>query len=173
MKDSIILLLAVLILGTIVHGCKDEEGPAPGPEFETKDFKATFTTNTVFLGPDSVLCLPPQNFLNIQEGTGSEAIIGEFTFHVSFCVNPANFEYAIIDGSFIDQNGDLLFIDGHGQVVPSMEPGYEFEFRDPFEFVGGTGRFEGATGSGMTKSFNNSTLNITDHTWEGTITLKK
>jgi len=51
--------------------------------------------------------------------------------------------------------------------------GYDLEFMDPFEITGGTGQFEGATGSGMTESYVNMTTGITDHVWTGKITIKK
>ena len=49
-------------------------------------------------------------------------------------------------------------------------------FKDPFEITGGTGRFEGATGGGMTNDYNfvgKDGIVHTSHHWQGTITLKK
>lgn len=167
MKISSLLLFVVLMLSIITFSCKDDE-----PEFQTLAFEATFFTDLASLGPDSVSCTAPYGFLNVQEGSGSETTIGNFTTTITFCVNPATFEYVNSESSFIDANGDELFIDVNGQVVPTTEPGYDLEFKDPFTITGGTGRFEGASGSGMTNSFVNSTTQRTDHVWNGTITIK-
>ena len=76
-------------------------------------------------------------------------------------------------GYFIDEKGDSLFVDVSGQVLPSNKAGYDLEFKDPFVITGGSGRFAGATGSGMSDSYVNNTTQRTDHVWTGTITLKK
>jgi len=167
MKNSILLLFVVLMLGIMAFSCKDNE-----PEFETLNFEATFFTDLASLGPDSVSCAAPYGFLNVQQGSGTEPTIGNFTTTITFCVDPTTFQYINSESSFIDANGDELFIDINGQVLPTTEPGYDLEFKDPFTIIGGTGRFEGATGSGTTNSFVNSTTQRTDHVWSGTITLK-
>ena len=46
-------------------------------------------------------------------------------------------------------------------------------WRDPFEILGGTGRFEGAFGGGMTDDYNSSEDTNSHHHWKGTITMKK
>lgn len=168
MKISKFFLFVCFVFCITAFGCKDDE-----PEFETLTFEATFFTDRASLGPDSVTCASPYGFLNVQEGSGTETTIGNFTTTITFCVNPATFEYVNSESSFVDDNGDELFIDINGQVLPTSEPGYDLEFKDPFSIIGGTGRFEGATGSGMTNSFVNSTTQRTDHVWTGTITLKK
>lgn len=168
MKNLSLFLLVALITGVTAFGCKDNE-----PEFETKTFEATFFTDLASIGPDSVTCAMPHGFLNVQEGSGSETSIGNFTTTITFCVDVTNFEYVNSESSFIDSNGDELFLDVNGQVLPTTAAGYDLEFKDPFTIIGGTGRFEGATGSGMTNSFVNSTTQRTDHVWSGTITLKR
>ena len=168
MKNPITILITCLIIGAVALGCKDDE-----PQFETKDFEATFFTDLASIGPDSITCAAPRNFLNVQEGSGSEATVGNFTTTITFCVDPATLEYGDSEASFVAENGDELFLDVSGQVVPSTEPGYDLEFKDPFTIIGGTGRFEGATGSGMTNSFVSNATQRTDHVWKGTITLKK
>jgi hypothetical protein len=75
-----------------------------------------------------------------------------------------------VQGSFVAENGDELFITGGGQVVPTTKEGYDLEFKDPFSITGGTGQFAGASGSGVTESYVNMTTGITDHIWTGTIT---
>ena len=167
MKNAKVLFFLCFIICIVALSCKEES------EFETLDFEATFFTNTVSISPDSINCTAPQNFLNTQEGDGSETSIGNFTTTITFCVNPATLEYTNSESSFIDANGDELFLDVNGQVMPTTEAGYDLEFKDPFTITGGTGRYEGASGSGMTESYVNSTTQRTDHVWTGTITLKR
>lgn len=162
-----ILLLSSLIISSLTLSCQDE------PEFEAKTFEATFFTGLVSLTPDSITCEAPMNFRNVQEGSGMEATLGNFTTTMSFCVNPATLEYGNTEASLVTENGDELFLEGGGQVVPTTREGYDLEFKDPFTIIGGTGRFEGASGSGTTDSYVNMTTNRTDHVWKGTITLKK
>lgn len=50
---------------------------------------------------------------------------------------------------------------------------YDLEFQDTFIITGGTGQFEGATGTLTTDSYVNMTTQQTDHVWSGTITVKK
>lgn len=76
------------------------------------------------------------------------------------------------EGVFIAANGDELYFTIEGAVLHSDHPDYNFEFQDPFTFTGGTGRFEGASGSGTTDSFVNQVTNRTDHEWNATIIYK-
>lgn len=120
-----------------------------------------------------------------QEGAGSNKLLGEFTFVSQFCNNLATGEYGLHDyfeeeglsasfGYFLAENGDRLNIGPIiGQVIPSTKEGYDLMFQDPFEIISGTGRFEGATGSGTTDSFVNLQKGRTDHIWTGTIYLRK
>ncbi len=171
MKNPLIILLSLALIIALSIGCCDEDGP----QFETIDFNATFFTDQISLVPDSTgsRCAPPYVVVNTQAGSGSEPTIGNFTTSMTFCVNPNNFEYTDINAVMAAEDGDKLFLGGGGQVIPTTEPGYDFEFKDPFTIVGGTGRFEGATGSGMTDSYHKAAIGRTDHIWSGTITLKK
>jgi hypothetical protein len=68
-------------------------------------------------------------------------------------------------------NGDVLYLEISGAVLPTDHPNYDFEFKDPFHFTGGTGRFAGASGEGMTDSFVDRSDDRTDHEWIGTLVL--
>jgi hypothetical protein len=74
---------------------------------------------------------------------------------------------------FTAANGDELWTSGGGEIEPTDKPGYAFEFLDPFEFEGGTGRFEGASGSGVTESYVPASGGPVDHYWSGTLVLPK
>lgn len=162
------ILSVCLCVVCLAISCENEE-PDPQPQ----SFEATFFTTLVSILPDSVNCSAPYTFLNTQEGNGTASLIGSFTTRMTFCVNPATFEYVDTEGSFVGANGDEIFFTGGGQVVPTQEPGYDLEFKDPFTITGGMGRFLGATGTMTTNSYVNQTTGQTDHVWTGTITLGK
>lgn len=168
MNTTKTILSVYLCFVCLAISCENEE---PDPQPQT--FEANFFTLLVSIVPDSVNCLAPYTFLNTQEGNGTASLIGSFTTQMTFCVNPTNFEYVDTEGSFTGTNGDEIFFTGGGQVVPTQEPGYDFEFKDPFMITGGAGRFEGATGSMTTNSFVSQSTGQTDHVWTGTITLGK
>jgi hypothetical protein len=166
MKKYMISLITCVSILWITSGCEK------GPHFKTLPFKAEFFTILQSFEEDGG-CTPPRNYLNTQAGDGTATHLGGFSTTLTFCVNPATFEYENVQGSFVAENGDEIFVTGYGQVLPSTEPGYDLEFQDPFEIIGGTGKFAGATGSGTTNSFVNLTTQQTDHVWTGTITILK
>ncbi len=118
--------------------------------------------------------------LNTQIGGGNATHLGKFTTKMTFCMNfdesdPDNFaKYWGVDGKFITANGDELWFTVSGQVIlypPDTDPFYLAYFDDEFTFLGGTGRFSGAKGTGHTNSFTN--FAHTDHNWTGTLILPK
>ena len=140
--------------------------------FETINFEADFFTDLKSF-EESDVCTGSKNLLNTQEGSGTATLLGAFTTTITFCVDPNTFEYDNGVGSFVADNGEEIFFEGGGQVLPSDEPGYDLEFQDIFTITGGTGRFEGATGVLITDSYVNNETQRTDHIWSGNITLKK
>lgn len=166
-KIPMFLIASGMLLLFSFSSCEEN-----GPKTETINFKAEFYTQLVSFEEDAG-CSAPKNFLNTQQGGGTATLVGNFTTQLTFCVNPANFEYDNVQGSFVAENGNEIFVVGSGQVVPTEKEGYDLEFMDPFEINGGTGQFEGATGSGTTESYVNMTTGITDHVWTGKITIKK
>ena len=99
--------------------------------------------------------------------------MGNVNVIFKFCIDVNTSEYGDTDGKFIDENGDELHVDISGQVKRTEKPGYNMEFKDPFTITGGTGKYEGASGNGVTESYVNNMTQRTDHTWTGTIKLKK
>lgn len=150
-------------------------------------FRARFATR---LTPDrlgEVSCDDPSlPFPNFQSGFGKGTHLGGFTVELTFCSGGAGV-YGGAKGYLEAANGDRLYVCiERGQVIlplPEPDPVYDAFFKDPFEFCGGTGRFEGASGQGMT----NSLVDLwnddypfpgpiipnhrTDHIWTGTLIL--
>lgn len=153
-------------------------------------FRARFTTDLAGLAPDAACGAGPFVFRNTQVGSGQATHLGRFQTQMSFCVDVADlFDNnppddpmgQLVDGESIPYwdgagtltaaNGDELRIAIAGEILPSTDPEFDFEFADPFTFEGGTGRFEGATGGGTTLSFVDFAADPsrTYHRWTGTI----
>jgi hypothetical protein len=147
-------------------------------------FEARFFTDLAGLLPDESCGAPPV-FLNIQQGYGAATHLGRFSVHIRFCIDATDLlddgeltegeslPYWNGVGAMVAANGDELFFTIAGAVVPSDHPDFDFEFSDPFHFSGGTGRFSGATGGGVTNSLVDRQRSRTHHEWSGTLTLPR
>ena len=167
LKHNLLLFLFVSLI-LIFSNCDNKSSS------ETRDFEATFFTDLESITPDSLTCSSPMTHRNIQVGEGSELNLGSFTTIMAFCVNVEDNSYGNIDAFMANSSGDTIFLDGGGKVIPTTtKEGYDMEFKDPFTIIGGTGKFSGATGSGITDSYVNAETNRTDHIWKGSITIKK
>lgn len=150
-------------------------------------FKAAFFTQNPGIGflPDP-RCEEPR-LLETQVGEGEATYLGRFDAHFTFCIDISELlpsddtpgvltegesaPYNNSEVTFTAANGDKLYIDISGAVLPSSDPNFDLMFMDPFEFIGGTGRFEGAWGGGVTNSFVKSGL--VSHDWIGTLVLPR
>lgn len=147
-----------------------------------------FSKGGVQPGEKSVeICGEPPLFLNVQEGEGVGTYLGVFTYSATFCVDATDLLDGVLDGDdsvpYFDnekttsimtaENGDKLFIGAtEGAVLPATTPGFDFEFHDPFIITGGTGRFEGAKGKGISSGLVTQSPERTEHIWTGKIKLK-
>lgn len=147
----------------------------------SKPFRAHMFTRLEGVVPDPE-CGGFPRLLNTQIGEGEATHLGRFSAVITFCVDLTD----VLDGMFTAgeslpyengfgtltaANGDVLYLEISGAVLPSDHPDYDLEFQDPFHFTGGTGRFAGATGEGMTASFVDQSDDRTDHEWVGTLVL--
>ena len=149
------------------------------PVFVTVPFKANFTGDYTYVGPDieDITGMEPKcEFVRVIvdfEGNGTH--LGKFTGNFDFCVGPEG--YGQTDAYMIAANGDTLFVSIAGNVIQGRlddQPEYVTSYwQDPFVILGGTGRFEGATGSGISDDYNSSLDPNSHHNWNGTITMKK
>lgn len=110
------------------------------------------------------------------EGTGTH--LGKITGNFNFCANWSTGFYGPTVTHFTAANGDILFVSCQGQVIDGRLPDHPEDvnsyWKDPFVILGGTGRFEGATGGGMTDDYNRDSYPANSfHHWKGTITLLK
>lgn len=117
----------------------------------------------------------------LVDGVGTGTHVGNCIVHFDFCIGPFSNDSSYYGDTFayiVAANGDSLFVSIAGAVVSTPledHPEYVVSyFRDPFEILGGTGRFEGASGGGMSDDYNHVDYpGNSFHQWEGTITLKK
>ncbi|WP_163709468.1 hypothetical protein [Mangrovibacterium lignilyticum] len=151
----------------------------------TVPFKATFTVWRA-LPPGTGECEPGSaRETMMMKGSGQMAHLGQIKeIYMTFCVI-SDGSYSFVEpGKFVAANGDELYFIGEGQVLPYTGDNVEYQaqFNDEFSFIGGTGRFEGASGSAKTNAYVHagSTDNEGDDPFytdffitDGTITLKK
>jgi len=144
-------------------------------------FKAWFYSNGGTVVDPACGAFP--NVLNTQDGEGEATNLGRMTFHGSFCQNVADYLdgiqpgdsspwYTLGHGTFTSADGDELWGSGGGVIVTTDKPGYIAEFTDSLEFVGGTGKFEGASGSVVAQGYTAASGKV-DHYWSGTLILPK
>lgn len=148
----------------------------------SKSFRAHMFTLLQGMVP-SPECGDFPRLLNTQIGEGEATHLGRVSVVITFCVDVTDvlddgtltegesLPYDNGFGTLTAANGDMLYLEISGAVLPSDHPDYDLEFKDAFQFTGGTGRFAGATGEGLTASFVDQSANRTDHEWIGTLVL--
>ena len=144
---------------------------------ESVPFDAEFTGTYTAVYEDSLEC-GPGGLHVIVDCSGTGTPLGSFTTHFDFCSDPEGYYPGKqMIAYMIDSNGDSLYIKCAGQVLPGRQPDHpEYVtsyWRDPFEILGGSGKFKDATGGGRTDDYNSSEDENSHHHWEGTITLAK
>jgi hypothetical protein len=120
-------------------------------------------------------CGPNYKKRIIVDGSGTGTHLGNFIIHFDFCNGPNGYGNTV--AYIVAANGDILYVSCKGKVLLGRledHPEYVISYwRDPFVILGGTGRFEGASGSGMTDDYNSSEDPYSHHHWRGTITMVK
>ncbi|NIK91600.1 hypothetical protein GZ212_05500 [Mangrovimonas sp. CR14] len=141
----------------------------------------------------SIICSvnSPTDFwaMEHQVGGGQGTHLGNFTVDLTFCFHivldgegfpdlEGGFgEYDGSDGLeapiIMAANGDLLYAEvlEESSLVPVQNETYDFEFDDVWYIIGGTGRFENASGEFNGHGKVRSDGTGTDHVWEGTLIL--
>ena len=179
------LALAFAIASVSLGGCADSVVASGDAAYvrTSVPFKAEFFTGGG-LDPEDTSCGGPPVLKNVQDGSGEATHLGRFDVHITFCMDVTDFADGKIEGEeslpydrgvgvFIAANGDELYFTISGEVVATEKPGYQLEFADAWIVTGGTGRFEGATGSGVTESYVNTAARQTDHVWTAELKLPR
>lgn len=170
-------LLTLLIVATTASGCSSDATVGPSYSGDPIDsgieqsfatgsrtvpFKAHYDARSVGVGPG--LGCNARLFL---EGEGVGTYLGYFTIKLSFC-GRGNGTLDNGTGTFVAANGDLLEIIFHG-VSDRGSP--VLHFTSYVTFRGGTGRFEGATGTATVDGIFDTRTNSGPADWDGMITL--
>ena len=169
MKKNFITMLGGLCMLMAFSNCQ---------RMETLPFEAEFTGTYTAVYEDSVTCGPCPWIHVIVDCTGESNVMGTFTTHFDFCADDQGYYPGKrMVGHMLAENGDTLFVQSAGQVLEGRQEDHPEHvvsyWRDPFEILGGTGKFKGATGGGMGDDYNSSEDENSHHQWEGTITLAK
>ncbi len=174
----------ILFLTVSYVSCKNNSSKSqPGNDASkiiTKDFSADFLGTYVYTGLDTLLnpicadtILPVRVIVNCE---GTSNLMGNIKVFFDFCVNPQNGRYGNANSYFIDADKDTLFINLEGVVIPGKteeHPSYVTSYwKDDFVIVGGTGKFENATGEGKTDDYNSSEDSNSHHHWRGNINIR-
>lgn len=141
-------------------------------------FKANYSVWDISDYSDPSCGGSPVYFLTM-EGSGNISHLGKITTRMTFCCDVTTGYYYNTVGSFVAANGDELFFEvPEGQIVPNDEDNssyYQTKFNDYMIFIGGTGRFEGASGD----AYSNAYVHNGDDEWrtdffsKGTLILAK
>jgi len=149
----------------------------PGPKTVTLPFTCDYIGNYTSVAVDEEKCGSYPEMRVIVDGSGTGTYVGESTIHFDFCCNweTGYYGYGKTYAYIEAEDGDILYVTCSGQVIDGKlddHPDYVTSYwRDPFKILGGTGRFKGATGGGMTDDFNSSEDPYSHHHWKGTINL--
>ncbi|MCM4152433.1 hypothetical protein DHD05_12595 [Arenibacter sp. N53] len=174
-----ILLLMAVIAMTVSCTHYDDFFGRHKTKFVTVPFEAEFIGDYRYVGPDDEEStgLEPKCDITrvIVDFEGSGTPLGNFTGNFDFCVGPDG--YGQTDAYMVTVKGDTLFVSIAGNVIPGRlddHPEHVTSYwQDPFEILGGTGRYQGARGGGISNDYNSSLDPNSHHNWSGTITMKK
>lgn len=182
--QNLLILIAVFCLTLSFSSCKRTSTGEKSEEDKqaafTEAFEANFIGDYTYVGPDTLPNPKCTDSLStwraIVDVKGNSNVLGEITGHLDFCGNEAS-HYSNMYAYLLDADSDTLFVTGAGQVLggrlddhPEFVTSY---WKDSFVFIGGTGKFKGATGSCITDDYNTSEDQNSHHHWKGTITLLK
>jgi len=165
------------VAAAFLIGCAKTTVEPKATEDYTIAFIADFLGNYTYAGPNAERCGSFPYIQIVVDGEGFGAPMGNFTVHFEFCCDVITGYYSDTRAFMVAENGDTLFVACEGQVIDGRMEGHpQFVtsfFRDPFVILGGTGRYEGATGGGFTNDYSSSEDDFSHHHWEGRILLPK
>jgi len=189
---KILFLMAVI---SLVAGCNktDEfviddsvELKSAQPQKVTVPFEANLLGEIASIDWEAQECIEEGYFVRvIVETTGNATHMGNVSLTFNFCsggapdpnIEGSKYTYAGSTADLIAANGDVLYLsfdDGivmNGRTDEHPDDVYEY-WRTPVSVLGGTGRFEGATGDLSSDDYV-TTDDQTHHRFYGKITLLK
>lgn len=165
MKRSKIIFVALLLTLVISSMALAQDNTVERP------FRMTSSASVLNEAP-SADC----PFLDVNVGgTGNATHMGQVTVSRNHCFSPAH-DPAFYDGTWevIAANGDKIWgtYEGNGVPIAFDDQGNPIllQITAPFTIDGGTGRFQGASGSGITRGTLDMRTHAGDFVSEGNIT---
>jgi hypothetical protein len=113
--------------------------------------------------------LSPTTLVITGSGGGTATHLGRYTFTFRAEIDLTT-GTGLGHATFVAANGDRLFTTGSGQATPTADPGV-LSIKDTSTIDGGTGRFEGATGSFSGERLLTTATGVSSGSFTGTITL--
>lgn len=179
---SFVVLASCLLINftSCENASKDAKKKDAKTKMVTQEFNAAFVGTYMYFGPDT---LPDQKCIDTifdwrvkVDCKGSVNVMGDVKVHFDFCGdNQGN--YSNTYAYMVDKSNDTLFMTGSGIVIDGKteaHPSYVISYwKDDFEILGGTGKYEDAYGSGKMDDYNSSEDPNSHHFWKGMITMKK
>ncbi|MBE0680167.1 MAG: hypothetical protein IH592_15515 [Bacteroidales bacterium] len=177
---TFIRLFQVVAVAYMLTGCESCNGVDPvDPKSKivtiqiNSEFMTSFTTDIIDKGSNTDLNGPVCQLE--QFGSGTDAELGAFDIYLTCCWSLADGLHSCTEGFISDPEGNILNImckDGEDGVVFTADfPLDQTYLGSEFEFTGGTGRFEGASGRGVMKCDVKNATNSMVHHWEADLTL--
>lgn len=177
---TFIRLSQVIAVICMLTGCESCDTPEEG-HIDSHDpvtvsidtrFNTSFIKSAIGIGNNS----DPVCICRLEQfGWGSDTELGSFEVYLTCCWNPGDGSHSCTEGFITDYNGNTLTIlckDGdNGVDFTSDFPYDQTVICSEFEFTGGTGRFEGATGIGTMECEVKGSYNLILHHWDASLTL--
>lgn len=111
----------------------------------------------------------PGHFISgFDTGSGIGTYLGSYTYEATFCVGPQSPLSPQGEGTFVSADGAKIFIEFQNLISPSNDP-TTINLAGPQTIVGGTGRFEGASGDQQCEFTLNLVTNEVDGFCKGVI----
>ena len=148
------LLLAILVVGTTLAAASASK---PLPLKGSIEALETYQIN----GPTMFVT---------ATGSGQATHLGRYTVTYEVEVDLPTGSGTGLSAHYVAANGDSLFAEGSGQATPTDDPSV-FVVVESYTITGGTGRFDGATGSFTETRRVNIETGVTSGTISGNIVL--
>ena len=159
MKKLIVSTTIALMLITVLISTTFAAPAADGRELILKGSLEALETNAVNFPILSVSA----------SGAGNATQLGRFTVSYEVEVNLITLA-GIASAEFVAANGDSIYASGVGQATETGTPGV-VTIIENYTITGGTGRFEGASGTITVDRVLNQATGLTSGTMRGTIVL--
>jgi hypothetical protein len=173
-------VIALICILTACESCDEHQYPGRSSDMPgtlTLSINTQFTTSFIKRTTGKSSNTDPVNSVCQLEqfGQGTDAELGGFDVYLICCWNPAVGSQGCTEGYVTDYEGNTLTLlcndDDSGVDFTPDFPYDQTYICYKFDFTGGTGRFEGASGRGTIECEVKGDSNSIIHHWEASLTL--